>query len=150
VFLDALGSIQRIERFAITGGVPRYLSELGQGALKRMVCSRVLDRDGPLWNEARAVLQRELVQAGVDFSILEQLALGERDVEEIASGARMDGSILKDIEDHKLPALRQAGYEIDEQPQLLLFSRSGYNGTVKAAAAANERIRLVSVAEITG
>ena len=263
-----------------------------------MVCSRVLDRNGPLWNEARAVLEQELKQSGVYFSILEQLAVGERDVEEIASGARienavvsrylatlaelrivrrklpvgaaassrgghwelgdqflrfslvsfrvpvpgrargwpsargpvgesavrpalgdhvapvfedlcrdwtrtnygrtaqrfgswcgnarndlrraglrsteevdivgltngrvtvigecrwrskaMDGNILKDIEDYKLPALRQAGYEIDEHLQLLLFSRSGYNGTVKQAASANERLRLVSVAEIAG
>ncbi len=296
VFLDALDSIQRVERFAITGGMPRYLSELGHGELKRVVCSRVLDRNGPLWNEARAVLEQELKQSGVYFSILEQLAVGERDVEEIASGARienavvsrylatlaelrivrrklpvgaaassrgghwelgdqflrfwfrfvfpfqaeleaglrpedlwesavrpalgdhvapvfedlcrdwtrtnygrtaqrfgswwgnarndlrraglrsteevdivgltngrvtvigecrwrskaMDGNILKDIEDYKLPALRQAGYEIDEHLQLLLFSRSGYNGTVKQAASANERLRLVSVAEIAG
>ena len=32
VFLDALDSIQRVERFAITGGMPRYLSELGMGS----------------------------------------------------------------------------------------------------------------------
>lgn len=294
LFLDALDSVQRIERFAITGGMPRYLSELGQGDLKSVICSRVLDRNGPLWNEARAVLEQELKQSGVYFSILEQLATGEKEVEEIASGARienavvsrylatlaelrivrrklpagaasssrgghwelsdsflrfwfrfvfpfqaeleaglrpedlwessvkpalsshvapvfedlcrdwtrtsygrmaqrfgswwgnsrndlrrtgqrtteeidivgltdsrvtvmgecrwrnkaMDGNILKEIEDYKLPALRQAGYQLDEDLQLLLFSRSGYSSAVREAASENERIQLVGIAAL--
>jgi uncharacterized protein len=297
VFLDTLDPVRRIERFAITGGMPRYLSELGQGNLKNVICPRVLDRDGSLWNEARAVLEQELKRPGVYFSILEQLATGEKEVERIASGARienaivsrylstlaalrivrrklpagvapssrgghwelsdpflrfwfrfvfpyqaeleaglkpedlwessvkpalsdhvapvfedlcrdwtragygrmaqrfgswwgnarndlrrsgqrtteeidivgltssrvtvigecrwrnkaMDGTILKEIEDYKLPALRQAGYEIDEEDlQVLLFSRNGYNSTVKKIAAASEHLRLVSIDAVAG
>ena len=93
-FLDTLDTVQRIERFAITGGMPRYLSELGHGDLKRVICSRVLDRDGPLWNEGRAVLEQELKQSGVYFSILEQLASGEKEVEEIASAARIENTVV--------------------------------------------------------
>lgn len=294
VFLDTLDPIRRVERFAITGGMPRYLSELGRGDLGSVICSRVLDRDGPLWNEARAVLEQELKQPGVYFSILEQLATGEKEVEEIASSARientivsrylatlaelrivrrklpagaapssrrghwelsdpfmrfwfrfvfafqaeleaglrpedlwessvkpalsdhvapvfedlcrdwtrasygrtaqrfgswwgnarndlrrigqrtteeidivgltsgrvtvigecrwrkkaMDGNILKEIEDYKLPSLRQAGYEIDEHLRVLLFSRSGYNSTIRRAASEDRRLRLVSVAAV--
>lgn len=294
VFLDTLDSVQRIERFAITGGMPRYLSELGHGDLKRVICSRVLDRNGPLWNEGRTVLEQELKQPGVYFSILEQLATGEKEVEEIASAARiensvvsrylatlaelrivrrklpagaaassrgghwelsdpflrfwfrfvfpfqaeleaglrpedlwdstvkpalsshvapvfedlcrdwtrvtygraaqrfggwwgnsrndlrrtgertteeidivgltggrvtaigecrwrnraMDANILNEIDDYKLPALRQAGYQIDEHVQMLLFSRSGYNSTLKEAASESKRLRLVSIDEL--
>ena len=294
VFLDTLDPVRRVERFAITGGMPRYLSELRRGALENVICSRVLDRDGPLWNEARAVLEQELKQPGVYFSILEQLATGEKEVEKIASGARvenaivsrylatlaelrivhrklpagaapssrgghwelsdpflrfwfrfvfpfqaeletglraedlwesavkpalsdhvaavfedlcrdwtrasygataqrfgswwgnarndlrrtgqrsteeidivglsssrvtvigecrwrnkaMDATILEEIEEYKLPALLQAGYEINEELQVLLLSRSGYNSTLKRMATASRHIRLVSIAEV--
>ncbi len=296
VFLDTLGPVQRIERFAITGGMPRYLGELGRGELKPVICSRVLDRYGPLWNEARVVLEQELRQPGVYFSILEQLATGEKEVQEIASGARienatvnrylatladlrivrrklpvgarissrvghwelsdpffrfwfrfvfpfqaeleaglepadlwegsvrpslsdhvapvfedlcrgwvratygrtaqhvggwwgnarddlrrtgertneeidivgisngcvtvigecrwrnrpMDGNLLREIEDYKLPALRQAGYTIDEDLRVLLFSRGGYNGTLERAASKDDRLRLVDITEPAG
>ena len=289
LFLDTLDPVRRVERFAVAGGMPRYLSMLGRGELKNAVCSRILDRNGPLWNEPRAVLGQELARPGVYFSILEQLATGEKEVERIASGARidnaivnrylttlaelrlvrrklpvgakpsrraghwqlsdpffrfwfrfvfpfaaeletglepgdlwestvkpalsdhvapvfedicrdwtraaygrkaqrfgawwgharndlrrtgertseeidivglsrdrvtvigecrwrnkaMDGSVLKEIEEYKLPALRQAGYEIADDLQVLLFSRSGYNDAVERATAKDKRLRLL-------
>jgi AAA+ ATPase superfamily predicted ATPase len=294
VFLDTLEPVRRVERFAITGGMPRYLSELGRGDLESVICSRVLDRNGPLWNEARAVLEQELKQPGVYFSILEQLATGEKAVDQIASGARIEntavnrylstladlrivrrklpvgsevssrrghwelsdpffrfwfrfvfpfqaeleaglrpkdlwesnvkpslsehvapvfedlcrdwaraaygltaqrfggwwgnarndlrrvgertseeidivgtsggrvtvigecrwrnkamaGDVLREIEVYKIPALRQAGYEIEEDLQVLLFSRGGYNSTIERAASENDHLRLVSIAEM--
>jgi AAA+ ATPase superfamily predicted ATPase len=294
VFLDTLGPVERLERFAITGGMPRYLDELGHGNLEAVICSRVLDRNGPLWNEGRAVLEQELRQPGVYFSILEQLAGGEREIERIASGARienatvsrylaslaelrivrrklpvgapvssrgghwelsdpflrfwfrfvfpfqaeleaglrtedlwksgvkptlsdhvapvfedvcrewartncgqaaqhfgswwgnsrndlrrtgqrtteeidivglsnarvtvigecrwrnkaMDGNVLKEIEEYKLPALGQAGYEIDENLWILLFSRGGYNSALERAALENGRLQLVSLTDV--
>lgn len=81
---------ERVELYAICGGMPRYLSELGGGDLRNSVCSRVLDRNGPLWNEPRVVLEQELRQPGSYFSILEQLARTERTVEQIAARAKMD------------------------------------------------------------
>jgi AAA+ ATPase superfamily predicted ATPase len=296
VFLDTLGPAQRIERFAVAGGMPRYLGALGHGELKSVVCSRVLDRNGPLWNEARVVLEQELRQPGVYFSILEQLSTGEKEVQEIASGARvenatvnrylatladlrivrrklpvgarassrgghwelsdpffrfwfrfvfpfqaeleaglvpsdlwegsvrpslsdhvapvfeelcrgwvrtvygqtaqlvggwwgparddlrragertseeidvvgisngrvtvigecrwrnkpMDGSLLGEIEDYKLPVLRQAGYTIAKDLRVLLFSRGGFNATLRRAASADDRLQLVDLAEVAG
>jgi AAA+ ATPase superfamily predicted ATPase len=293
-FLDTLVPAARIERFAIAGGMPRYLSALAHGDLKDAVCSRVLDRNGPLWNEGRAVLEQELKQPGVYFSILEQLATGEKEINRIASGARienatvnrylatlehlrivrrklpvgarassrtghwelndpflrfwfrfvfgfqseletglrpedlwksvvkpalsehvapvfedlcrdwtranygetaqrvgswwgnarndlrrtgertseeidlvgtasgrvtligecrwrskaMDGNVLKEIEEYKLPALRQAGYTIAEQLPVLLFSRSGHNRALEKAAASDERLRLLAITDI--
>ena len=49
---------------------------------------------GPPWNEARAVLEQELKQPGVYFSILEQLATGAKEVERIASGARIENATV--------------------------------------------------------
>jgi uncharacterized protein len=293
-FLRTLDPVQRVERFAIAGGMPRYLSTLGHGNLAHAVCARVLDRNAPLWNEGRAVLEQELKQPGVYFSILEQLATGEKEVSRIASGAHienavvnrylatlgdlrivrrklpigarpasrtghwelsdpflrfwfrfvfpyqaeleagleagdlwksivkpalsdhvapvfedlcrdwtranygrtaqrvggwwgnarndlrrtgertseeidivgtaddrvtligecrwrnkaMDGNVLKEIEDYKLPALRQAGYAIDSNLQLLLFSRGGHNATIQKVAANNQSLRLLGIREI--
>ncbi len=295
-FLDTLDPARRIERYAITGGMPRYLSDLGHGEVRRTICSRVLDPSGPLWNEARVVLEQELRQPAVYFSILEQLGSGEKDVERIAGGARienatvnrylstlaelrivrrklpvgahasgrgghwecsdsflrfwfrfvfpfqaeleaglkptdlwestvapslsdhvapayeelclhwtriaygrsaqrfggwwgnarndlrrsgertteeidivglsgravtvlgecrwrnnpMDASIVRAIDDFKIPALRQAGYEVGDDLRVLLFSRGGHNATLKRTAIADERLRLVSVGELAG
>lgn len=294
VFLDTLDPVRRVERFAITGGMPRYLSALGHGDLRSAVCSRVLSRNGPLWNEARTLLEQELKQPGVYFSILEQLATGEKEVDKIASGARiesavvnrylstlahlrivgrklpagasastrgghwqlndqffrfwfrfvfpyqaeletglepediwrgvvrpalsdhvapvfedlcrdwtrshyggvaqrfgdwwgharndlrrdgertteqidivglsgsrvtvigecrwrnkaMDGNVLKEIDEYKLPALRQAGYEADEDLRILLFSRGGYGRAIEKAAADSARVRPVDLSEV--
>ena len=60
----------------------------------------------------------------------------------------MDGNVLREIEDYKLPALRQAGYSIDPNPQILLFSRGGHNATVQKAAANNEYLHLLGISEI--
>jgi uncharacterized protein len=294
-FLPTLGPVQSIERFAIAGGMPRYLSALGHGDLGHTVCAHVLDRDAPLWNEGRAVLEQELKQPGVYFSILEQLATGEKEVGRIAAGARvenaavnrylatladlrivrrklpvgahtssrtghwelndpflrfwfrfvfpyqteletglaaddlwrgmvkpqlgdhvapvfedicrdwtrtnyggiaqrvggwwghsrndlrrtgqrtneeidivgishdritligecrwrtkaMDGNVLREIEEYKLPALHQDGYRIDQNLQILCFSRGGYSPTLKRAATENEHVRLIETAELS-
>jgi AAA+ ATPase superfamily predicted ATPase len=93
-FLSTLAPLRRLERYAVTGGVPRYLTELGRGDLRRVVCSRVLDRNGPLWNEAPVILEQELRQPAVYFSILEQLAGGDKVVEDVARGARLENSTV--------------------------------------------------------
>lgn len=67
-------SERRITRYAITGGMARYLAELGRGQdLRGLVCSRVLDRRSPLFNDPRVVLEREL-RSATHFSVMEELA----------------------------------------------------------------------------
>lgn len=65
---------ERVTRFAVVGGIPRYLGELGIGALERVVCDRVLDRNGPLFNDPRSVLEQELREPAMYMSILSELA----------------------------------------------------------------------------
>lgn len=92
LFLTHLAPLERIERFGIAGGMPRYLDLLGHGSLAQTICSRVLDRNAPLWNEGRAVLEQELRQPGAYFSILEQLASSEKEVGKIAAGAHIEST----------------------------------------------------------
>jgi uncharacterized protein len=93
-FLSDADPLGRIERYAVSGGMPRYLAELGGGQLRERVIRRVLDRNGPLWDEARIILDQELRQPATYFSILEQLAGGDKEVDEIARRARLDNSVV--------------------------------------------------------
>jgi hypothetical protein len=61
-FLNSLDPIQRFERYAICGGVARYLSLLGIGPLAAAVTRSMLSPNAPLWNEGRAVVEQELRQ----------------------------------------------------------------------------------------
>jgi len=65
---------QRIVRYAVAGGMARYLGELGHGSLRQAVCRAVLDRRGPLFDDVRAVLEMEMRSPATYFSILEALA----------------------------------------------------------------------------
>jgi AAA+ ATPase superfamily predicted ATPase len=85
---------QRVERFAITGGMARHLAELGQGDLRAAVCRSVLDRRGPLVNDPRAVLEQELRQPATYFSLLEELADGEKSVEHLARATSTSSKTL--------------------------------------------------------
>jgi AAA+ ATPase superfamily predicted ATPase len=85
----------RIERFAVTGGMPMYLAELGRSdSLRAAVCKSVLDRRGPLFNDPREILEEEFRRPGVYFSLLEELAVKERGMEDLTSALRVSHSTL--------------------------------------------------------
>jgi hypothetical protein len=66
----------------------------------------------------------------------------------------MDVNVLREIANYKLPRLRQAGYEIDNNLRMLLFSRGGCGAAIERAAGESERAtgrdrrRPVEIAEI--
>ncbi len=85
-FVEAGSARERIERFAVTGGATLYLDELGRGRdLRQRVCASVLDSRGPLFNDPREVLEEELRQPGVYFSLLEELAGGAGSIADLAT-----------------------------------------------------------------
>ncbi len=83
-FLVGFDSFDAFERFAISGGMPMYLRRLTTGPLRNAVSRNVLDRDAPLWNEGRVIVEQELREPRVYFAILEQLATGGKAINEIA------------------------------------------------------------------
>lgn len=91
-FLPGLTPIEAFERYAIAGGMPLYLSRVARGSLRQSVCREILHRDGPLWNEGRSILEQELREPRVYLGILEQLASGEKELNEIAQPLRMPGA----------------------------------------------------------
>jgi uncharacterized protein len=83
-FLADHDALTAFERFAVTGGMPMYLSRLAAGSLRRAVCAGVLDRDAPLFNEGRRIVDQELREPRLYFAILSQLTGGARGANEIA------------------------------------------------------------------
>ena len=95
-FLEGLDPISAFERFAVSGGMPMYLTRLATGPMRDTVCRNVLDRDAPLWNEGRVIVDQELREPRVYFAILEQLATGAKALNEIAQPLDMTtGAVAK-------------------------------------------------------
>jgi AAA+ ATPase superfamily predicted ATPase len=97
-------TIERFERYCISGGMPMYLGRLGNGPLRAAVCMHVLDRFAPLWNEGRVLVEQELREPRVYLAILERLAAGPQEVNELAQHAGLDSkrvskylSVLKEL-----------------------------------------------------
>ena len=93
-FLDG-GAAERIERFAVAGGMAMYLAELGGGgSLRKLVCDTVLDRRGPLFNDPREVLKEEFRRPGTYFSLLEELAVRQRGMDQLTTALKAPHSTL--------------------------------------------------------
>jgi len=93
-FMPGGDTRERIERFAVSGGMAMYLTELGEGPLRRRVCDAVLDPRGPLFNDPREVLEEEFRRPGAYFSLLEELALRDRGMEHLTAALRTPHSTL--------------------------------------------------------
>ena len=86
---------KRVERYAVAGGMARYLAELGAGGtLDERVRDRLLDPNGPLFNDPREVLEHELAQVATYFAILQELAGGEKALGELAGALRTPATSL--------------------------------------------------------
>jgi AAA+ ATPase superfamily predicted ATPase len=93
-FLPGHDPVGRFERYAISGGMPRYLAAVGSGRLKDAVCQQILQPDAPLWNEGRTIVGQELREPAVHFAVLEELAAGEKEMGEIAGALRLPGGTV--------------------------------------------------------
>jgi len=74
-FLGAHPAVELIERYAVAGGMPRYLNLLNRsGTYKSLICNLLLSPNGTLFQEPRTVLEMELTETAVYFSLIEALA----------------------------------------------------------------------------
>ena len=87
VFLASnTAAVERIERYAVSGGMSLYLDELARGgSLRDRICTRVLDSRGPLFNDPREVLEEQLRAPGVYYSLLEELATGKKSLGDLGT-----------------------------------------------------------------
>lgn len=120
------GAQERIVRFAVAGGMARYLGELGRGPLAELVCGNVLDPRGPLFDEPRTVLEQELRSPATYFSILEALAAGPMSTERLARDLRIKSASLS--------------FYLDTQRQMRVLSSSAPVGAPRDSRAHRHRI----------
>lgn len=112
-FFPDLTPRQRIEMWSLTGGVPRYL-ELARttAGLDDALSRLVLSKDGPLYAEARFLLQDEVTVANVYWSLLHVIGSGAARISEIAGRLGMPANQLT----RYLAALQDLGYVRREVP----------------------------------
>ena len=92
--LDGLDSVDQLIRYAIAGGMPRYLSAFGEGDLAQALARNVVDAHSPLFNEPRSLLNSELREPAVYFSVLAELASRPQDLSTVAAALRMEAKEL--------------------------------------------------------
>ena len=85
-FMPELSEEEQILRYAVTGGVPKYI-ELFQGDadIYELIDRHVLSRSAFLYAEPEFLLQKEVSEIGSYFSILKTIAAGNHKLGKIAS-----------------------------------------------------------------
>jgi hypothetical protein len=107
------------------------------------------DRVGSWWGPARHDLRRarereteEIDVVGVARNQVTLLGECKWTDRPLARG------VLRDLDDYKLPALRQTSAKVAKQPRLLLFSRSGFEEGLIREAAEREDVELVDASQV--
>jgi hypothetical protein len=90
LLLDVEDVRDQLTRFSVAGGMPRYLTAFGSGGLERLLAEVLVDPRSQLFNEPRTLLQTELREPTVYFSILGELAVKPKDAAAVAAALRME------------------------------------------------------------
>lgn len=94
-FLPGMPPQAQLERYAVAGGMPRYLTCVADGAdLRTAVTTHLLDPHGMLWDEGRRLVEQELREPRTYFAVLQALAEGDKDIGELAGALRSDAQRL--------------------------------------------------------
>ena len=77
---------QLVERYSVTGGVPKYIEQFPPGRdIYTSIAHNVLDRTSFLYDEPNFLLSREVGDVGTYFSIIRAIAAGNHKAGRIAS-----------------------------------------------------------------
>lgn len=108
---DPVDPVALLTRYAVAGGMPRYLDAFSRGDLPATIAHVVVDPHSQLFNEPRTLLQTELREPAVYFSILAELAGNPQDTATIAAALRMQtrelSGYLATLESLRLAARRR-------------------------------------------
>jgi len=105
--LPGLDPLDQFARFALAGGIPRYLATFSAVApLRTLVMDRILNPNAALWDEGRAIVEQELREPKIYFTILQELAGGDKESGQLTTTLRSDAQrtskYLKTLEDMRL------------------------------------------------
>lgn len=84
-FLPGRTTRELVERYAVTGGVPKYVELFeDEDDVFAAIAANVLDRNGFLYDEPRFLLQREVPDVGTYFALVRAIAGGAHRPSEIS------------------------------------------------------------------
>ncbi|MCH5256130.1 MAG: ATP-binding protein [Lachnospiraceae bacterium] len=85
-FMPDVTDEERLQRYAITGGVPKYIELFqGEGDIYDLLRSNIMSRNAFLYAEPEFLLQKEVTETGSYFSILKTIAAGNHKLSKIAT-----------------------------------------------------------------
>lgn len=94
-FLPEINPVKRLEFYAVTGGVPKYIETLSPDkTLWDNISANILSKNSYLYNEPRFILNEEITETLNYFSILKTIAEGEHKIGNIASKIGIKANIL--------------------------------------------------------
>lgn len=94
-FMPELTIEEQIERYAVTGGVPKYIELFHkQGDIYEAIQDNVLDNSSFLYEEPEFLLRKEVSEVGSYFSILKTIAAGNHKLGNISSALNVKQSGL--------------------------------------------------------
>ena len=95
IFYPGRSRRELIERYAVTGGVPKYIELFSQGQdIYDDIQTCVLNRSGYLYDEAHFLLQQEVTEVGSYFSIIKAIAAGNSKLSAIAGVLELKSTSL--------------------------------------------------------
>lgn len=116
-FFNSLSNRQLIERYAITGGVPKYIESLTNNKdIFKIIQTSIINTQSYLYEEPLFLLQSEVSEVGTYFSLIRAIAMGNRKLADIAQALRVVQSSLSkylqvlielDILERRVPATDQ-------------------------------------------
>jgi AAA+ ATPase superfamily predicted ATPase len=83
-----------VERYAVTGGIPKYIELLGTGNLGREIQKNILATSGFLYQEPAFLLRMEVSEIGSYYSLIKVIAAGNRKLSQIASALELKQSAI--------------------------------------------------------
>lgn len=104
-FFGGSDVIDHLTRYSVTGGMPKYLILLGKGDFPKALCDKIVIPNSPMYAEVTSLLEAELVQPGIYFAILAELAVSPKEIGYIADAIGLESSSLG-VYMKKLEAMR--------------------------------------------
>jgi AAA+ ATPase superfamily predicted ATPase len=91
-FFPGKSERELVERYAVTGGVPKYIEFFKSGNLNREIQKNILTTSGFLYNEPAFLLRMEVSEIGSYYSLIKVIAAGNRKLSQIASALELKQS----------------------------------------------------------
>jgi AAA+ ATPase superfamily predicted ATPase len=91
-FFPGKSERELVERYAVTGGVPKYIEFFESGNLNREIQRNILTTSGFLYNEPAFLLRMEVSEIGSYYSLIKVIAAGNRKLSQIAAALELKQS----------------------------------------------------------